>query len=697
MTEPNWGPTGLTVYERTYQRVKPNGERETYRDTAERVARGNLELVYGPQSAWTREVQEECNDLVDGFMAFRIIPAGRHLWASGVKGRQYLFNCHVSGWGTQFSEHFSFTFLRLMEGGGVGANYSSRFLKPYGAPKRSLKVHVVCDPSHPDYESMKAAGVLSDAYTAEWDGAFEVEDSREGWSDALVDLLDTYFTDDVKHADRVYDVTNVRASGSRLKTFGGTASGPQPFARMMLEVGRVMNAAYHPINVFTGTDYVTPLQAMEIDHAIAECVVSGGNRRSARMAMVEWDDPFIHEFINCKADPSKHWTTNISVAVDDDFIAYLGHNPDAAMPKEIAKRVNQAHNVHNAVVTGMLMNGEPGYWNRSLSQVGEINEVICTNPCGEITLEAWENCNLGHVNLQAFVDADGNIDGHGIGKAHALMTRFLIRATYGDVNDPKQADTLAKNRRIGVGHLGVQGFLAKQGIKWSEAPQNQRFAESLRAMQYAVRQAAREYAFELRIPEPVKVTTVAPTGSIAKLPGVSEGIHPIYSRYFNRRVRFSMVDERQAETVKQALADGYAIEKDSYDPSGNTMIVVYPTKDNLVAEIEGMGIDPSVVESADEISLEDMLNFQGLYQTHYADNAVSFTVNVPEGKYSVGEVAETLAQFLPHLKGTTLMPDGTRPQAPYERITQAEYEASRVQAVSDGIDEDCANGACPIR
>src|SRR5690606_41290163 len=60
---------------------------------------------------------------------FKILPAGRHLWASGVPGRQYLFNCHVSGWNEQITDHFQFTFLRLMEGGGVGANYSNRYLE----------------------------------------------------------------------------------------------------------------------------------------------------------------------------------------------------------------------------------------------------------------------------------------------------------------------------------------------------------------------------------------------------------------------------------------------------------------------------------------------------------------------------------------------------------------------------------------
>ncbi|MFD9368559.1 ribonucleoside-triphosphate reductase, adenosylcobalamin-dependent [Streptomyces sp. NPDC060020] len=671
---PNFGPTGETVYERTYQRVKPNGDRETWLDTVTRVVDGNLSLV--PEK---HRKPGERERLIELMYDFKILPAGRHLWASGVPGRQYLFNCHVSGWGERLSDHFEFTFLRLMEGGGVGANYSSRFLAPYGPPKRSLNVHIVCDPSHADYAAMKAAGVLSDDYSPEWGGAFPVEDSREGWAAALVDLLDTYHRQDVRHADRVYDVSRVRGAGEPLRTFGGTASGPRPFARMMLDTAAVVNGS-------TG-DHLSPLEAMEIDHAIAECVVSGGNRRSARMSMVEWDDPQVFDFIRCKADAGKHWTTNISAVIDDNFIRLLAEGDE------------RAEAVHSAVVAGMLDNGEPGYWNINLSNAGEPNPVIATNPCGEIALEPWENCNLGHVNLDAFAPKKSNEepDLEGILEAHRLMTRFLIRATYGDVNDPKQAATLARNRRIGVGHFGVQGYLAKQGIRYSKAPSFFRFPFELRIMQNEVRAAAAEFAHALRIPVPVKMTTVAPTGTIAKMPGVTEGIHPIYARHFIRRVRFSLVDPMQAERVNTFFAQGHNVETDVYDQSGNTVVVEFPTKEKLVEEVEGLGLPASLVESADEINFADMLAFQAMYQKDYADNAVSFTVNVLPGSLDQDQAEEALARFLPVLKGTTVFPDLTRPQSPYERITAAEYEAATAKSVDASYDEACSSGACPVK
>lgn len=679
-----FGPTGEVVYNRTYSRTKPDGSKETWPETVRRVARGNLELVYGDPETWSYDIGVEYSELVHYMERFMIIPAGRHLWASGVKGRQYLFNCHVSGWGELLSDHFEFSFLRLMEGGGVGANYSSKHIARFGAPRRQLKVHIVCDPEHGDIEEMRPFfDKDAAAYVQNW---VHVDDSREGWARALVHMINVAMSDlEWADGELVFDVSRVRPSGSELKTFGGTASGPAPFARMMLEVAKVLNRAH-------GYGNLTPLDAMEIDHAIAECVVSGGNRRSARMSIVHWGDPYIMNFIACKKDAGKHWTTNISVEVDDKFFEELA-NPGNSMAKI----------VHQAVVHGMLENGEPGYWNSSLAQKGEVGKVIATNPCGEIALEAWENCNLGHVNLDAFApkpDGKGGrtrFDYEGMQEAHRLITRFLIRATYGDVNDPKQADLLARNRRIGVGHLGVQGFWAKLGVKYSEIPWGAGNHSMLPKLYGIVRQEARDYAFELRIPEPVKVTAVAPTGTIAKLPGVSEGIHPIYARYFERRIRFSWRDLSQANEVHRLEREGFKVEQDVYDESGKTAVVVFPTEDILVQQVRELGWPDYVVQAADEIGIEAMLKVQRIYQDLWSDNAVSYTVNIPAGTVSAKELARLLEVYLPYLKGTTVMVDESRPQAPYTRITKAEYDIATAKTVEDSTDENCASGACPIR
>jgi ribonucleoside-triphosphate reductase (thioredoxin) len=687
--EPNWGPTGKVVFERSYSRTLPDGTKENWFQTTDRVIKGNLGLVYGEPSTWNTEVWEEYSQLKDMMDDFKIIPAGRHLWASGVQGRQFLFNCHISHWNDKLTDHFDFTFMRLMEGGGVGTNYSTKYINKYDAPKRELKVHIVCDPSHPDYVKMKEAGLLSTEFSHEWAGAFAVGDSREGWSEAMCDFINTYFINDVKHYDRVYNVTGVREEGRPLVSFGGTASGPLPFAVMMHEIAEIINKRA------AQKEQLTPLDMMEIDHSMACCVVSGGNRRSARMAMVAWDDPYIFEFINCKKSTNKHWTTNISVVIDDEFI-HLNNK----ITREYHPLEHQAKDVYKAAVKGMLTNGEPGFWNHSLSQVGEVAEVVCTNPCSEITLQEWEACILGHVNMDAFAPRDtrsrGVYDIRGLLEAHRLMTRFLVRATYGDKADTKQAQIVAKNRRIGVGHFGVSGFLNKLGTKYSDTPKGRFYPRLLRQLYTTVRQEADNYAFQLRIPTPVKVTTMAPTGSIAKLVGATEGPQPPYAKYFIRRVQFSTINH--PDKIQEYIDQGYDVEPSVY--SANTMVVSFLTKEKLVQEVEDLGYNSDeIVQSQDELTLEEMLAFQEMYQINYVDNAISYTANIPEGKYTLDEVSAIIKPFLKTLKGTTIMVDGTREQAPYQRLTKEEFESlSGPKVVEDSVDEDCAKGgSCPIR
>lgn len=726
---PPWGPTGETVYTRTYSRVKPDGNREVWSETVERVAAGNLSLVYGPRDGWGPDVEREYAALVSGMGDFRILPAGRHLWASGVSGRQYLFNCHVAPWADRdLIRHTSFLMLRLAEGGGVGANYSTRFLP--GVPSSRVTVHPVCKADHADYDELERH--LSGKYCADWPGAVEVEDTREGWSDAVSELIRAAYDPGLHHDARVFDVSRIRPKGARLKTMGGTASGPYPLVVALNAIAAVLNGARERVTADYGTlrrnaqgqtwvdagntnfaDHrLTPMEAMEIDHAIASAIVAGGARRSARMSIVAWDDPYVFDFIRCKADTGNHWTTNISVQIDGDYLAAIGDGPypDGCDARERA----WARDVHHAIVRGMLTNGEPGFWNSTLSNVGEPNEVVATNPCGEIALRESENCNLGHVNLDAFVGEGGRVDWVGLADAHRLMARFLIRATYGDVADSEQARVLAENRRIGVGHFGLHGYLVKRGLKFSEAARGLPFpggtgnlADALIDLSRVVDWAAREYAHDLRVPVPVKMRTVAPTGTIAKMPGRTEGIHPVYARHFVRRVRFSASNPGEVAQVAAFRAEGYEVEKDLY--AAGTNVVSFPTEDQLVSEVRARGLPVSLVESVDEISLEDMLSMQALYQECWADNAVSFTVNISasgtahfvepdEGK--VRRVGATLAAYLPRLKGTTVMVDGTRPQAPYHRLTEdgwARMVRSGPVTVDASYDEECASGACPVR
>lgn len=675
MTDVNWGPTGQLVYERTYSRVKADGSKEVWPETVQRVVDGNLALVDAKF-----QLDNERQDLIDMMTDFKILPAGRHLWASGVTNAQHLFNCWVAGWTDRPSEHFEFTFMRLMEGGGVGASYSNSNLTQYPPIQHFLSVEIVCDEDHPDFRDIAEAGLLSTEYNSDWAGAFQIEDSREGWAAALVDLIDTHYRADTTHFQRVYDVSRVRAAGAKLKTFGGRASGPLPLAQMLTEVSRILS------NRADGVQMLDGISAMEIDHAIAQCVVAGGVRRSARMAMMHWSDPQIEKFIDIKQSTGSHWTTNISVELDDEFWYQAKQGP-AWYASKVLEKLSE----------GAVRNGEPGFWDSSLSNVNEPNKVVCTNPCGEITLEPWEPCNLGHVNLAGFVDRAGKVDYDGIWRAHELMTRFLIRATFSDVGDPKSREVLDRNRRTGVGHFGVASFLAMTGKKYSEAHRDKSFKLLLRNLARGTYLSAQKFCHDLRIPVPVKLRTIAPTGTIAKMPGVSEGVHPIFAKYFIRRVRLSKVDPDQVAMIEKYEAEGFEVEDDIY--AANTAVVAIPTKDSLVQAVTDRFGDESehLVEAVDDLSLNALLGFQAMYQECWADNAVSFTANFDPEQYSAEHVADQIRAFGGRIKGGTIFPEASMPQSPYERLSRWEYESAVAKQISDGIDEDCATGACPVR
>lgn len=677
--------TGRQVYLRTYARKGENWEK-----TVQRVVDGNLNLV-GSEHIFDGEREKLLNMMTEG----KLVPAGRHLAMSGVPGRQFLANCHVSGWHDDLSEHFTFTFLRLMEGGGVGANYSNRLINPTPYRYRVenlVRVHFICDSDHKDYARMDS--YIEDDMRPSW----LIPDSREGWAEALRLVIDASTSDNpygvrffdqdaqVTTVDLTFDVSRIRPQGSEIRTFGGTAAGPLPLMKLLDQAAQKLNEMW-----MNGVD---GLSCMDLDHLIAQCVISGNVRRSARMSLMHWYDPQIWHFLKCKAEGLSHWSTNISIEVDDEFIELLQSDCSPESESDIARR-NHARKVWDAICEGMLLNGEPGFWDSTLSNVGEdpANPVISVNPCGEQALAPWENCTLGHVNLAAFDPGDME----GILAAHKLMARFLIRATFGDITSQLQKEVVHKNRRIGVGHLGYQWWVNRMGIRYSKSHLSPTVRTKLTLMALDVGLEAEVYSDELGIPRPIKTRTVAPTGTIAKLFGVSEGIHPIYGKWFIRRIRFSDIDPSQIAQVESYRRRGYNVVKDIY--SENTVVVEIPSVDPiLLAE----GIDPDIVESANEISVHDMLLVQRMYQELYADNAVSFTVNVPEGYMTPAELGKSLSVHLGALKGTTVMVDGSRPLSPYERISKADYlemeEFFRSLAEADTFgDGGCRTGACPVK
>lgn len=690
LPEPNWGPIGKEVYERTYSRETRTSRKdgteevtkETWAETVRRVVLGNL--GYAPEHI---NEEDEAVRLFELFYTFKATPAGRHLWVTGTDS-PYTRNCWCSGWDEQTSFHFHFLASRLFEGGGVGANYSADLLAATKPIRGELIVSIVCDENHDDIKAIRAASrsLWTDYYAGYEDtagthkgltslSALRVDDSREGWANAWAALIDKATEPGVHRV--LIDLSDVRPHGAVLRTFGGRASGPAPLADAIVKITEILNQA--------GSDNdgdgrrLTGLDAMEIDHAIASAVVAGGSRRSARMSLMHWADPQIFDFIELKADPSRHWTTNVSVEIDDDFHAAL------------AAGSTHAEQVLHAVAEGMARNGEPGLFDASAHSVGEPEPIRACNPCGEVSLQPSESCNLGSVNLAAFgTDTEAALE------AFRLVARFLYRATLKPYPDPRAAAVEARNRRIGVGLMGLQGWVAAHGARLGDLWAHDELRERLNEFRATCRSAANAIADDLGTPHPVKVTSIAPTGTIAQLSGTTPGIHPVIARYFLRRVRYADTDPGLIELAERGYHIEDAIAED------NTVVVSFPVRDGILERY-----DEELIEDSSDFGVGDFIRLIATVQETFCagedGNAISATAQIPQSM-DPEKIVASIRPWLGSVKGVTAFPNVSRPQSPYEPLTKQAYiealdaVASNVETlVGDSNDGSCSTGACPVR
>ncbi len=689
LPEPNWGPIGKEVFERTYARsvdvLSPEGERigsriETWAETVKRVVLGSLS--YTSRDLW---LNDEDVDLFELMYEFRAIPAGRHIWVTGTSASTMSKNCWAAGFGVRTSSHFAFLASRLLEGGGVGSNYSYDIMAATQPIVGSVNLHFKLDESHADYERVLAvAGDRLNASPRVGAGRITVEDSREGWVDTWTKVIDIA-TDLVGRTTMVVDLNAVRPFGAELKTFGGTASGPDALVRSLIGITDVMNNVVE--TTYLGRR-LTGIEGMLMDHELAAAVVAGGSRRSARMAIMSWSDPDIFDFIHAKENHQSHWTTNISVEVDDIF--------HAALVDENHELHERAESVMREIVTGMVRNGEPGMVDTALTSRDEPSYIRITNPCGEAALQSYdidgliagESCNLGSVDLDTFGE-----DHEGAKRAFTLMARFLYRATLNPHADRLAAHIEDSNRRIGVGIMGLQGWCAAHGAKLTDLENDNELRAALTDFRKAARAAADDLAAQLGTPRAVKVTAVAPTGTIAQLRGTQPGIHPVFARYFLRRVRYSHADP----SLQTLAAAGHVIEDDLY--AKNTSVVEFIVRDSILDRH-----DESLIEQSDEIDADKFFGIIAAVQETFCGEgdgqSVSATAQIAPDA-SPDDLDRMIRGRLGTMKGFTVFPAVSRPQSPYESISAARYYdavlSGLAQTTGDSNSGECVGGACPIR
>ena len=639
---------GEITFLRTYSRKKEDGTKETWAEVCERVTNGTYSLqkdyAKSQRLPWNdSKAQSSAKEFYDRLFNLKWTPPGRGLWVMGTKivneqkNSAALQNCAFVSTTEMTKNNPGKPFAFLMEASmlGVGVGFDD-----LGADKD----FAIYEPTEEE--------------------TYVIPDTREGWQESTVALINSFLKDGQKSL--VFDYSEIRPYGAPIATFGGTASGPEPLV-LLHDVIRKM---------FTGRagQKLTRVDIADIGNLIGRCVVSGNVRRSAELLIGRIDD---EDFLNLKnsevfpernsydpASPGWGWMSNNSVAVEvgTDF---------------------------GPIVDGIVRNGEPGViWMDTSKKYGRLadpinnkdHRIMGYNPCAEQSLESYEMCTL----VETYLNRHDSLDDYKRTLKFAYLyakTVTLLPTHWEETNAIMQ-----RNRRIGTSMSGVANFADRVGLPALRDWMDEGYE--------VVKRYDTVYSEWLGVRESIKTTTVKPSGTVSILAGESPGVHwTPGGKFFNRAIRFANNDP-MLPLFKMA---NYLVEPASESPE-TTSVVFFPIK--------------SEAERAEkDVSIFEKMALAATAQRYWSDNSVSVTISFDPEK-EAEHVATVLHMYDGQLKTVSFLPSGnfTYPQMPYTQITEEEYadytsklfpiDFSGVYAgmASDAIGEAyCTTDACEIK
>jgi len=428
------------------------------------------------------------------------------------------------------------------------------------------------------------------------------EDTREEWARITHDAMACLMSG----GGIGVDYSKFRAAGSYLGRTGGQASGPIPLMKVMNEVGRN--------------------------------VMQGGSRRSALYASLLWKHGDIREFIH-----SKDWSkevralkekdfnfpatldmTNISVNYDDEWLSVIGKDTEeGAKAKAIwMDNINQ-----------MLRTAEPGM----SFNFGEHAKETLKNACGEFCSEDdGDVCNLGSINLS-------NVESvYELNRVSALASKFLVCGGYrADLPYEKIKKVRERNRKIGLGLMGVHEWLLKHGYKYE---MNEELRSWLGVWAKAGEVGANEISDKLSLNRPKRYRAIAPTGTIGILACTTTGIEPLYAVAYKRRYL-----EKGTEWKYEYVIDS--------------------TAQHLIDEYD---LDPDEIETATTLAEDPERRIKFQYEVQkYVDMCISSTINLPafeEQSFTPEDFSNIVLKYVKGLRGLTVYPDGARGGQPLTKV-----------------------------
>mgnify|MGYP005910321917 FL=1 len=418
-----------------------------------------------------------------------------------------------------------------------------------------------------------------------------------------------------------------------------------------------------------------PISFMKVFNTATEAVKQGGTRRGANMGILQVDHPDILDFISCKSDNNEINNFNISVAITEGFMQAVLAGEDYPLidprTKQEVGRLN-AREVYDKIVDAAWRNGEPGIvfidrLNRD-NVVPSQGRIESTNPCGEQPLLPYESCNLGSINLAQMVKGEKKkeIDWDKLGQTVDTAVHFLDNVI--DVNKYPipEIDRVTKlTRKVGLGVMAFADLLMLLGVPYNsqegvEIGQQIMGFIQRRAKEQSRRLAETRGAFPLfgesiyKDETPIRnatVTTIAPTGTLSIIAGVSGGVEPVFAFAFIRNV----MDGDELIEVNPLLRRRLE-ERGLYSDELMKKVIAQGS----LQHIEEIPQDiKDVFVCAHDVSPQWHIRMQAAFQKH-TDNAVSKTVNFPHS--ATREDVDKVYRLAYELgcKGVTIYRDGSR-------------------------------------
>lgn len=432
---------------------------------------------------------------------------------------------------------------------------------------------------------------------------FRADDSREGWADLM--QKGTMALMSGGGIGTVY--SDVRPEGSIIRKTGGTATGPLALMQMQNEAGRF--------------------------------IMQGGSRRCAIWAGLHWNHADVIKFIGLKnwslevralksVDfnfPATMDMTNISVILDTEFFE--------AYENEKHPLHVHARSVYWTTVRQMLKTGEPGF---SIDQGDNEGENL-RNACTEVTsFDDSDVCNLGSINMARITSLD-----HMREVTEAAIAFLLAGTVYSDVPFAKVDIIRGKNRRLGLGLMGLHEWLLMHGKKYGPDSDLEEYLKIYETADQLVKPYAKKWGLRL----PIKTRAIAPTGTIGIVAETTTGVEPILCAAYKRRYL-----------------------------KGSTwhfQYVVDPTAKRLLET----GIAEDNIEDAYSLAedVERRVAFQAWVQ-QYVDQSISSTINLPKwgseinNENTVRHFGNIFMKYLPKLRGLTVYPDEARGGQPINPV-----------------------------